>query len=649
MAENDQNVPRTTTQQEFPPVPQGTPVMYFNPTKLETNEFEIGLVLGGTVSVGSYTAGVLDFLIEALDCWEKARKDLADRTPKHRVRLRIITGTSGGGVNAIIAARALHYRFPPARLNAPPQDLANNPFYDIWVNDISLEKLLKRQDLEGKPPKPVLSLLNGNVLTSIAQKGLTFPPPGSGILPIEPGQRSYLHNPLPVIVTQSNVTGVPYRQQYTSAKQSINAEYFSNHADYTRLYFDYPGSATHGQPELIGDGIGVYVPKGAWNIGPVQSANQNDHESADDLAGARGLGVLDWTVLGPFVLSTCAFPVGFPARKVSRNAGHYAYRFTWSSASGSYEWLTPVWASFVGPGQAAAFSFFSLDGGCTDNTPIALASQSVEGLEPLEPAARGEAPGTSEKGATRDDATDAAATRKTPPCPPWRALILVDPLCETPSLPLDGNEQPLLNTLGPMLDMFISSNRFETADMADFLHPEVYTRFLVAPKQTGLTQETSLLGAEALCGTGLGAFLGFAKRDFRHHDFYLGRSNCQAFLAATLTLPEDHPLFCDPKPVIPATYTGPRPDRELPIIPLLGNAAISEIPPMWPTGPLDFSKLKWPLRMRICAILRASERLFPHRNSGERLLFFLGNIWIAHKLTTLFLSTLTEACRQKKL
>ncbi len=33
------------------------------------NTFELALVLGGTVSAGAYTAGALDFLIEALDSW----------------------------------------------------------------------------------------------------------------------------------------------------------------------------------------------------------------------------------------------------------------------------------------------------------------------------------------------------------------------------------------------------------------------------------------------------------------------------------------------------------------------------------------------------------------------------------------------------
>jgi predicted patatin/cPLA2 family phospholipase len=33
--------------------------------------FKIGLVLAGAVSAGAYTAGVVDFLFEALEAWEQ--------------------------------------------------------------------------------------------------------------------------------------------------------------------------------------------------------------------------------------------------------------------------------------------------------------------------------------------------------------------------------------------------------------------------------------------------------------------------------------------------------------------------------------------------------------------------------------------------
>ena len=93
--------------------------------------FELGLVLGGTVSAGAYTAGALDFLIEALDCWEAVRGQ--PDTPQHRVVVKVITGTSGGGVNAAIAARALNFEFPtsakppPSPMTAPPGTRSTTP------------------------------------------------------------------------------------------------------------------------------------------------------------------------------------------------------------------------------------------------------------------------------------------------------------------------------------------------------------------------------------------------------------------------------------------------------------------------------------------------------------------------------------------
>jgi len=62
------------------------------------NTFEIALALGGTVSAGAYTAGAVDFLIEALDCWTRLRDGGDAVAPKHRALLKVITGTSGGGV-----------------------------------------------------------------------------------------------------------------------------------------------------------------------------------------------------------------------------------------------------------------------------------------------------------------------------------------------------------------------------------------------------------------------------------------------------------------------------------------------------------------------------------------------------------------------
>ena len=70
------------------------------------NTFEIGLVLGGAVSAGTYTAGVLDYLFEALEAWEAAKKKEAQlplsqrKIPPHNVKINVIAGGSAGGMIA---------------------------------------------------------------------------------------------------------------------------------------------------------------------------------------------------------------------------------------------------------------------------------------------------------------------------------------------------------------------------------------------------------------------------------------------------------------------------------------------------------------------------------------------------------------------
>jgi hypothetical protein len=40
---------------------------------MRNEPFELGICMAGAVSAGAYTAGVMDFLIEALDTWEQKR------------------------------------------------------------------------------------------------------------------------------------------------------------------------------------------------------------------------------------------------------------------------------------------------------------------------------------------------------------------------------------------------------------------------------------------------------------------------------------------------------------------------------------------------------------------------------------------------
>ncbi|MDP4828241.1 MAG: hypothetical protein NWR73_11165, partial [Flavobacteriales bacterium] len=63
--------------------------------------------MAGAVSAGCYSAGVLDYLFEILDLWEKGRKGLIPELeeftsliPQHNVVIDAIGGASAGGMTA---------------------------------------------------------------------------------------------------------------------------------------------------------------------------------------------------------------------------------------------------------------------------------------------------------------------------------------------------------------------------------------------------------------------------------------------------------------------------------------------------------------------------------------------------------------------
>ncbi len=126
----------------------------------KSDEFKIGINMAGAVSAGAYTAGVLDFLIEALGEWQKAKDALRAyianagsgappaAVPLHSVRIEIFTGASAGGMCAAISSVMVQQDFVHIRTGMERN--TNNVFYESWVNTIDIRELLKTQDLAGR-------------------------------------------------------------------------------------------------------------------------------------------------------------------------------------------------------------------------------------------------------------------------------------------------------------------------------------------------------------------------------------------------------------------------------------------------------------------------------------------------------------------
>src|SRR5690606_35257411 len=69
--------------------------------------FRLALCMAGAISAGAYTAGVVDYLLEALERWDLAKKKWPDHPllPKHNIVIDVITGASAGGMEGGILFR----------------------------------------------------------------------------------------------------------------------------------------------------------------------------------------------------------------------------------------------------------------------------------------------------------------------------------------------------------------------------------------------------------------------------------------------------------------------------------------------------------------------------------------------------------------
>src|SRR5271166_6231296 len=134
----------------------------WNPDKT----FHLGINMAGAVSAGAYTAGVLDFMIEALEEWYAARSS-GSPVPMHDISIDVFSGASAGGMCAAIAAVMVQGSFQhiinPADTSVKD---TTNKFYESWVNKIDIEPLLQDRDLAGG--QPVISLLDSTIIDEIA-------------------------------------------------------------------------------------------------------------------------------------------------------------------------------------------------------------------------------------------------------------------------------------------------------------------------------------------------------------------------------------------------------------------------------------------------------------------------------------------------
>lgn len=532
---------------------------------LSGKEFQIGLTMSGAISAGAYTAGVMDFLFEALEAWEKARATDEDGSvPNHRVGVKVMSGASAGAITAAIGAIALvdeaaegsvivggiacRYTLPrlyEAWVVRPTLDSGSTNVRDfLWLDDLTTRPAelddFSRTSTVALPSKsdpiPVVSLLNSRLLDEIAGRAIEVTNRR------EP--RPYISRTLHLFLTLSNLRGVPWRVQFRGGDYHMIA-----HGD--RVHY-------------------ALADFGSWPAhSPFAEADKQRPLAAASLVAGDRKAKQDWRDYAVCALGSSAFPVGLAPRLIEAALpDEYDDRRYPDSDIEAIPELRPDWPA--GPLTEKPFHFTCADGGIIDNDPFEYARYSLKETLTQEhiPASLGDVD---------------------------RAVVMISPFPE--QKPIRAEDEPALDIVSlfsSLMPSLIDQARFKPSELALAVRPNHGSRYLIGPHREidGKRQRYGI--ASGL----LGGFGGFVARPFRDHDYQLGRKNCRDFLASDFAVSESNEIVVSWPPTVDRSQFVAPPSRDDPpgaptcyqLIPLYGSAKDDITLPPWPRitqGDLD--------------------------------------------------------------
>jgi len=521
----------------------------------ETNSdqtFKVGLCMAGAVSAGAYTAGVMDFLLEALETWEQRRGQAG--VPTHRVEIPVMGGASAGGMTAIITAASLNNTI--LHFNEPDQndlmaERPENKLYHSWVDLIDTDMLKHMLSTGDIKPGHVLSALNSQFIDKIADRAVQVDTSEKAWKPLPP----FFSKDLKVFTTLSNLQGFEYDVSFRS-ETSRSRYYMQQHGDFA--CFQLCDEAISGANQ-------------GWM--PLNFKTKENVETARNAAMATG-----------------AFPVGLQARILKRD-GQYI---------NANEWIIKPNAGSYKKAPDGPYPTLNVDGGLINNEPFDLIRSYLARTT----------------GQTNvDDYEDFKQFKST--------ILMIDPFPSAEAKAIKQSPK-LLNVVSATLSAMISQMRAKPLQISKAMESGNAAQYLITPSrwvpaakgqkadgEKGIHVE----GDKAIaCGT-LDGFGGFLSKEFRIHDYFLGRFNCKSFLRDYFTIPEEaanvHPVFSKGYEGVDANAFRSKKDNTRQIIPIFDDAVEVKFPAIvfrhgetWPMlREEDIDKYRGAIKDRIQAVV----------------------------------------------
>ncbi|UKJ09253.1 patatin-like phospholipase family protein [Solitalea lacus] len=533
--------------------------------------FHLALSMAGTVSAGTYTGGTLVELNNWLANWQnirtakngiklKAIKDTAnfkkgdlitiakEEIPDHHVKIKTLTGASGGGISAALFMLGL------------TTDKVEEFLRDTWT-EIDVRGMLDSDDLERKK---IYSLLNVKPIDDLVQKlrneRWSSENYAEGL--------DYLSDNIEIFLTLASYEGIPFK---ISPVQANNVSYGiqKTHLDYIKFNF----SKNQDFPDLSSI---QYLPWGYQLFFRKNEYFKNDN---------------NWLKLIESAPATAAFPFGFKPRSLKRLRKEYTGKlfylgYTISGSKIDYSTLDPEWPC---GNPDDDFEMEYIDGGTFNRDPHDLARASL--MQSL--GIKGQIP--------HDGINTNACVILLDPFPtnfdlqkkPGDTVIGIPSLFKQPQY---------------FVGSTVDQGRFRPDWIEKAVDNTYYSRFFISPtRRDSANQEAALPLAAGL----LGAFSGFLDQSFREHDYKLGRYNTYQFLSNYFCVPETNKEITYCQNASPATkekyeaigwYIPNNSNGLCQIIPRTEEPGLinSLQPPVWPSMSLD----KWE-ELRAMALNRA--------------------------------------------
>ncbi|MCJ8167163.1 patatin-like phospholipase family protein [Pontibacter sp. E15-1] len=461
--------------------------------------FHLGLCLAGSVSAGAYTAGVMDYLLEALENWEKAR-GTDPSVPDHNVEIDLFGGASGGGITAAMAYFAFRDKIEHPVLEDDGRTLQVSPekniLWKLWVELTGGDVFDQMLDTEDIDNYFIPSAMNARFIDKVGQKFEDYVREVSASGRI--GKPAFVSEDAELFMTLFNVTGMKY--QLNSKALGAAEQYISEHRDLAHFRWS-DRYEKDGRMEISAGNLD--------NLKPLIEASK----------------------------ATGAFPIGLRARPLSRKA-KYIWDNPFFRKNGKFGKGT------IGLGKTITeeedlYKSLIADGGTSNNEPVELMRDLLLQVRLREEDRTEELASVNAMNDTERMEAKSIGLENS-------SVILIDPF---PSYDFDIEEpaprsEHVFSYATDLAFAMASQLRFDAKEAIEAYDKDSYGLHVIAPSRDDVDRPEYAIACGALAGFG-----GFLSKEYRIHDYFLGRHNCQSFLRKYFVVdPEERKVNEDGSP-----------------------------------------------------------------------------------------------------